>query len=252
MSGRHVWRNTGWYAGASFAEADAAHPAPLPTSFSALGDDVSSRSLTIGKYVSRSTAVELSLEAAETKLTTEFPVFCVPGLCSLVPLARRTTTLETDSESLEISAFHVGRLGRLQYALSGGVTSNETDATIDVVETPLLPIVPLPPLPPPFSVSPPPTGIVGGVGSRSAPSARRERYTLAGELFPTRALGVRLGYARWDGDESLDESYELGATWFFKRSIGAQVVLARTKSPTFPIATVDDADSVAVRLIGRL
>jgi hypothetical protein len=70
--------------------------------------------------------------------------------------------------------------------------------------------------------------------------------------FPTRALGVRLGYARWDGDESLDESYELGATWFFKRSIGAQVVLARTKSPTFPIATVDDADSVAVRLIGRL
>ena len=40
LSGRHVWRTTGWYAGASLAETDAADPASLPTSFSVLGDDV--------------------------------------------------------------------------------------------------------------------------------------------------------------------------------------------------------------------
>jgi hypothetical protein len=29
------------------------------------------------------------------------------------------------------------------------------------------------------------------------------------KTLPVDALGVRLGYARWDGDESLEASYEL-------------------------------------------
>lgn len=59
LSGRSVWRESGWYVGAAFAETDAAHPAPLPAQFSVLGDDLTTRSLTLGKYVARTTAVEL-------------------------------------------------------------------------------------------------------------------------------------------------------------------------------------------------
>ena len=49
LSGRHVWRTTGWYAGASLAETDASDAALLPTSSSVQGGDVSSRSLELGK-----------------------------------------------------------------------------------------------------------------------------------------------------------------------------------------------------------
>lgn len=66
LSGRHVWRDSGWYVGAALAETEAAHPAPLPTPFSVLGDDLTTRTLTLGKYVARSTAVELSAASAET------------------------------------------------------------------------------------------------------------------------------------------------------------------------------------------
>ena len=91
-----------------------------------------------------STALELSLEAAETSLTSEIPLFCAPRLCSFISPARITTTLETDLESIEVSALHVGRLGRLRYSLVGGITASEVTATIDIVSTPLtLPTVPL-------------------------------------------------------------------------------------------------------------
>jgi hypothetical protein len=250
LSGRYVWRSTGWYAGAAIAESDAADPAPLTTSFSVIGDDLSTRALTLGKYVGRATAVELSLEEADSTLTSSLQSFCFRGLCSFAPLVRLTTTLETESESLAISAQHVGSLGALEYSLAGGVSSNETDATLEVVETPLLPLPPFMfPQPPFFGVAA--GGVAAGVWPASVSVARRERYSLAGELFATDALGFRLGYARWHGDESLDESYELAATWFFKRRIGARVALARTKTD-LPIQTVQDVDAVTLQLIGRL
>ena len=253
LSGRHVWQTTGWYAGASLAEAATAKPALPPTSFSVLGDDLTTGSLELGKYVGPSTAVELSLEAAETSLTSEIPLFCTSVFCSINPPALLTTTLETDLESIEVSALHVGRLGRLRYSLAGGVTTSDLSATIDAVSTPLtLPTFPTAP------TQPSPIAIAGFVAvggyiglASSAVRERNERYALAGELFPTQGLGIRLGYARWDGDEPLDESYELGVTWFFRPSIGAQVVLSRTKSE-LPIATIRDADTVALQVIGRL
>ena len=250
LSGRHVWRTTGWYAGASLAETEAADPAPLSTS-SAWSATSAQRALELGKYVGPSTAVELSLEAAETSLTSDIPLSCVPPLCYVAP-ARITTTLETELESIEVSALHVGRLGRMRYSLTGGITTSEVTATIDVVATPLtLPTVPAL-MPTPVTI---PGGIVvGGVYSPLTPSSaseRNERYALAGELFPTQGLGIRLGYARWDGDEPLGERYELGTTWYFKPSIGAQVALSRAKSD-LPITTMRDVDTVALQLIGRL
>ncbi|HEY8519314.1 MAG TPA: hypothetical protein VIN61_04495 [Gammaproteobacteria bacterium] len=60
---------------------------------------------------------------------------------------------------------------------------------------------------------------------------------MAGELFPTAALGVRIGYARWDGDDALDKLYDVGVSWFFRRRIGVQVGWSQTDS-RLPIETV--------------
>ncbi len=46
-------------------------------------------------------------------------------------------------------------------------------------------------------------------GAFSSPSVRT--YSEAAELFPTRAIGVRLGYSRPDSDFDYD-SYSVGAT----------------------------------------
>ncbi len=218
---------------------------------------MSSRSLELGKYVGPSTAVELSLEAAETTLTSEIPLFCASVLCSPISSALITTTLETNLESIEVSALHVGRLGRMRYSLSGGITcqraqrhdrhrcngANAADASDGAGDRAGAPGRRL------RAASPWAASIAPWwrLGARE----RNERYALAGELFPTQGLGIRLGYARWDGDEPLGETYELGATWYFKPSIGAQVVMSRTKSE-LPISTVRDVDTVALQLIGRL
>ena len=247
LSGRHVWRTSGWYAGASLAESDAAHPAPLPATFNAVGDDLRSGALEVGKYVGPSTAVELSLEAAESSFTSELNLPCSTLFCAIISPVSVTTTLDADYENVGVSALHVGRLGRLQYSLAGGVTSNEALLEIETVISPPTTLAPARPLLPNVDL------LIGAVAAvpPSPTRQRSERYALAGELFPTQALGIRVGYARWDGDTSLDESYEVGATWFFKRRIGAQVVLARTKS-RLPVPTIRDSDTVTLQLIGRL
>jgi hypothetical protein len=258
LAGRYVWEASGWFAGAAYAVADAADPAPLPSSFSVLGDDFHTRAVTVGKYVRATTAVELSLEKAEASLTASLPLFCTAGLCSLTPRSVFTSTLDTDSDSVSISAQHVGDLGRLKYALAGGVASNQTASRTRNVE---IPVVPPPPVAFPQTPFGPALGgnllVVGVVGaggfvpSTRESKSRRERYSLSGELFPTKALGIRLGYARWDGRETLDERYELAASWFFKPGIGARVAFAKTRTD-LPVVTVQDVDDVSLQLIGRL
>lgn len=248
LSGRYVSDDAGWYVGASLAEADAAHPAPLPTSFDVLGDDLRSRSVSLGKYLGRATAIELSLEAADASLRSELFLPCSGLFCTVLSPATITMTLETEVETAQVSALHVGRLGKMHYSLSGGVASNKADATREVVVTP----APAPsPLPPPILSPPFAGGIAVPSPSLFTSSERRERYELVGELFPTQALGLRVGFARWDGAPALDERYELGATWFFKRRIGAEVVFARATTG-LPISTALDVDTATLRFIGRL
>jgi hypothetical protein len=245
VSGRHVWPTGGWYAGGAFAEADAAHPAPIATSFSALGDELTERSVTLGKYVARSTTVELSLEAATATFTSELFQPCTGLLCTLVPPARITTVIDTDVDSVGVAAVHVGRLGRFDYALAGGITRSELDARIEITPTPLT--AQLPRLPPGLAAIRPVGGVVG-LFSPAVSSSQSDRYSLAAELFPTRALGIRVSYAGFDGDDLIDGSYALDATWFFRRNIGARLGLSRTKSEL----QLQDVEAVGLQLIGRL
>ncbi len=247
LSGRHVWRDSGWYVGAALAQADAAHPAPLSSAFSLLGDDLTTRSLTLGKYVARSTAVELAAVSADTTLTSELPLFCRAGACSLRPIAQLRSTYETTLDSVELSARHIGRFGRFTYSLSGGVTASESDFSGEVVETPLEPVPPLFPISQSI-IEPGPSGAIVHVTSGAS---RAQRYALGGELYPTPALGVYVDYVRWDGDDSRDARYDVGATWFFRRRVGVQLGWSKTDSH-LPIVTVTNVEAVTLQLIGRL
>jgi hypothetical protein len=234
LSGRYVFGDAGWFVGAGLAEADAAHPAPLSTSFSMLGDELETRSVSFGRYLGRATTITLALENAEASIRSVVPVPCF--LCTLFQPSTIMLTRESEDENVGLSARHVGRLGRMQYSLSGGIAASRAEATTDIVITQATP-------------NPPFFAIAGGF--EPSFSERRDRYELVGELFSTQALGIRVGYARWDGEPALDDSYELGATWFFRRNVGAELVLTRTDSG-LPIRTVLDVDTVGLRFIGRL
>jgi hypothetical protein len=245
VSGRHVWRMGGWYAGGAFAEADAAHPAPLSTSLSVLGDELTTRSVTFGKYVTRSTTVELSLEAATASLASELFLPCTGLLCTLVPPSRIATVIDTEVDNAGVAAVHVGRLGRFDYALAAGITHSQVETSIETTRTPL---VVQPPRLPPVLVSTQPVGGAVGLFSPAVSSLHSDRYSLAAELFPTRALGIRVSYAGFDGEDTTDAGYDLAATWFFRRNIGARLVLSRTKSAL----QLGDVDAVGLQLMGRL
>lgn len=166
-----------------------------------------------GRYLGRNTTLELGLGRSEqrTSLACLGPPFCTTGAIELT----------TDSVGLEV--FHVRRFRSLTYALQGSVSERDTDVEIS---SPLIPLI----------------------GTSSDPGVRT--YSVAAELFPTRTLGVRVGYSRPDRDFDVD-SYDMGATWFFKPRVAVQVALSTSK--------VDDAppgrgrfESTAVRFIGRL
>lgn len=248
LSGRHVWRNTGWYAGAALAEREMDQPSAVATART-VGDDLLHRSLELGKYLGPATTIQLSLDSARTKVSSELGFYCAVG-CSYSSIGQYTATLESEVEGIGVSALHVGRLGRMRYSLSGGITSSRAEATIEITQNaPLFPTTPTRP----SGVGLQPAGGVAVSSLFAAPSSadRRERWALGGELFPTPTIGVRLGYARSDGDAPRIESYELGATWFFLRGIGAGVALTRAKSG-LSFVTADDVDAVALRLVGRL
>jgi hypothetical protein len=249
LSVRYVWPTSGWYVGAGIASTDDAAPAPLSSTFTVTGDDVRSRSVTIGKYVLRSTTVDLTLDAARTGFRSVLPISCSTFFCPVGPPGEIVSTLDAELDSVSVSAMHVARLGRFQYSLSGGVTSNVTDIVTEIIFAPASATR----IPPPPVASTPFTGaFAGGIAaSDSRVRQRRERYALAGEIYPTPALGIRVGYARYGGDQVLDEDVELGATWFFRRKIGARITLARARTD-LPIATVNDVDTATLAIIGRL
>jgi hypothetical protein len=77
-------------------------------------------------------------------------------------------------------------------------------------------------------------------------------YSVAGELFPTNRLGIRLGYSRPDGEGADAESYDVGATWFFKPRVAVQFTLSRTSLDGVPLGAIHHSDSTGIRFIGRL
>lgn len=209
LNGAYVLPAQKWYVGADYTETSADD-----TGFFSRSES-KGYGVEAGRYLGGSTTLELGLGRFEQ--SSETPAACPPTVCFGTPLDADTTT---DSVSLEV--FHVRRFRSLTYSLQASVSRGEqqTDIRSSVTSLPLA------------------SG--GRVPVRT--------YSVAGELFPTKALGVRLGYTQIESAGYRGDSYDAATTWFFKPRFAIQVGLSRASLELGP----DKSDGATVRFIGRL
>jgi hypothetical protein len=242
LAGRKIWRDSGWFVGGAYDSSDTELSGP---SVSATQSELEGYGIVAGKYVAATTALELGVRTAD--LGTEFGS---SAICSFVQCITGTT-LTTDSMSLD--ALHVGRLGAVSYAVSGGVLASEADLRVHSVPAP--------------ATSPGLRALINFSGSVAAftpvsaasvlndgllPFERRYAYSASGEVFPTPRIGVRLGYVRWDGDPLLDDGYDVAASWFFRDHVAVRFHYARTNRDNAFFGDLPESNAITMTLLGRL
>lgn len=242
VTGRYVWRQSGWYAGGGLDSADGEQGSAQSPNLT----DVRGYRATAGKYLGESTSLELTFGTAETEVD-QAPSF----VCSVFVIGC-ITEIETQADDLTLRAFHVGRLGRMRYSLDGSVTTTEIDIDLRTAPPPAPPPSPFPTTPVPnfgggvvFIAVPVPPSTVG-----PTQFADFETYSLAAELFPTPRLGVRVGYVSWRDNPEQDEGYDVTATWFFVPRVAARVSLAHIVRRSF-FTEIPDSRTGALEIIGR-
>ena len=211
LRGTYVLAAAQWYVGASYAKSNEGFSSPFYSP-----SDPKSYDVLAGRYLGANTTLELGFGRAERDFETVLP--CpFAGPCTAVPLSVETTT---DSVGLEV--FHVRQFRSLTYSLQGRVSQSDADEDVSPGT--------------PFPLADGDPWLV---------------YSVAGELYPTDRLGVRVGYSRPAGVGNDSDSYDVAATWFFKPRIAVQFALGRSMIDGAP-AGLGESDSAAVRLIGRL
>ncbi len=235
-SGRYVLPAKNWYTGGRYLETDRSiAPGGLLTD-----DEMHGATLFAGHYFGIATTLELSFDRAvdESQGT---GIACISNqfCAAVVPQSMQQTR-----DTATLGVLHLRRFRSLTYTLAGSVADSSGQAVIHsgAFEFPL-PSSLFPPgvvffRPPVFTV-PAHTTKVG--------LDRYLIYSVAGELFPTRKLGVRLGYAGWDGSSTLDYAYDVAATWFVSRNVGLRFALGRQHAH----AALDDTDIAFVQATGR-
>jgi hypothetical protein len=139
----------------------------------------------------------------------------------------------------------------LTYSLSGRVSQSSAHLELP---PPAIIIVSPPPVfvpPPVLTPSPgtPPGGFVAALPDEIS-LGRVNVYSVGTELFPTAKIGVRIGYASFDGDDSFDASqyaYDVGVSWFITHHVGLRFGFARQEPEDGDFRT----DTASLRMIGR-
>jgi hypothetical protein len=236
VSGRYVLPAKKWYAGGRYAQTDRdIEPGSLLTDAERHGANAFA-----GRYLGAATTLDLSLDRAVdetqgTGIACINLVFCAAVVPQSISQTRDTATL---------SVLHMRRFRSLTYTLAGSVADSSGQAVIHSGSFDFsLPSSLFPPgvvfLRPPVIKVPAHTTEVG--------LDRYLIYSVGAELFPSRKLGVRVGYAGWDDSSTLDYAYDVAATWFVSRNIGLRFVLGRQHAH----ANLDDTDVAAVQATGR-
>lgn len=217
LNGAYVLPGKKWYFGASYTSADLDGVVQPVTR-----SDEKGYGILAGRYLGASTTLALGLDRSEHTLESSLCPAAAPCPPFVLPYSEETTT---DSMSLDV--FHVRRFRSLTYSLQGSVSQAEADFDIS---SPLPSLVP----------------------ATSGDGPTRRVYSVAGELFPTNRLGFSLGFSRPDGELVPDaESYDVGASWFFKPRVAVQFTLSRTSIDLGQFGS-SHSDGAGIRLIGRL
>jgi hypothetical protein len=242
LSGRYVWRESGWFVGGAAQTADlddSTFTVPPRTdfrSYRAFG----------GKYLTPRTSLELSLRASTT--ATDYPFTPV---CALFAGCIDDTKVAADE--IALSAMHVGTVGELTYTVSGSLATR--DATLDYTLVQPTTVVPRPQ----FGLNLRPAGGVAILPIPVPLTSRQDvelgdvdTYSVASEFFPTRRVSARVGYTRWTNDRLRERGYELGVTWYFSRHAGLRVGVSRITNDLSPSTGLDHIDMATLQIIGRL
>jgi hypothetical protein len=239
VSGRYVLPAKNWYAGAQYSQTDLGTPRIL------MGTDADMHGATMfaGRYVGPETTLELALNRDVTDAQGTGVICVLNEYCaSIVPQSTRQT-----EDTATLSAQHVQHFGSWTYSLSGSVSDTSGELAIHSASFQL----------PVFSPVLP-SGVVfqGGVPYVTVPAStvkigldRFLVYGLAGEVFPTRKLGVRLGYTHWDDADLLDYAYDVAASWFVTRKVDLRFAFGRQRAHSF--ADFRETDVASLQATGR-
>lgn len=238
VSGRYVLPGSGWYAGGSYHAGDADPP---PSQIAVRSIDIEGYSVGFGKYLGAATTIGLAWDSTERETQFSDSVCAFP-IC--LPVGKQALTVEEAS----LRAMHVGTVGGLTWSVAANVASRRAD--IELAPAPRVELSPRPGVPPfdfvvryPGAIVAPPTPSTPAIG-------RSRRYAGAFEVFPTASLGIRAGYARWDGNRAIDDTYEVSVDWFFVRNVNARLGFVRTNHDT-PVEEWSETDTISLTLGGR-
>jgi hypothetical protein len=237
IAGRYVLPASGWFAGASLYRADVDFP---PSTLTARDEEIETDALFFGKYLSDALSLDFTWRSSTSKRRSAPLTSCQLPLLCFGPIDSDTTY-----EEYEARVFFVATPRRMTYTLAGRVTSNHAAVRLGPIVT-AVPTLPFPSLPP--------LTYGGIVFINALPSpfslGRRRIYALAGELFPTRKLGVRLAYQRWDGDPITEERWDASTTWFFRRDFALRFAYGTTHQAA-PIPRLSKIETAELALVGR-
>jgi hypothetical protein len=205
-----------WYIGANYSKSEG-DDTPTETRSDPKGYRVDA-----GVYLGANTTLELGVAQSKQRVESFFGCPAPPA-----PPCGPSLAVETTTDAVGFEVFHLRRFRSLTYSLQGSVSESEPETEVSGL--------------PPFTLT---------LTSRDGPSSRR--YAVAGELFPTDRLGVRLGYSTSDVDgfDVDTDNYDVTATWFFKPRVAMELSLGRS---TISGASVSgESESAQIRFTGRL
>jgi hypothetical protein len=167
--------------------------------------------LIAGKYLGPRTTLELAVDTLKQSIGTSLTCFTQP--CPTGSIRTNTTSL---------SFVHVRDFHSLTYALSGGFTRQEVPTTeVNATSLPLLSVLGVEPV---------------------------RTYSIETALYPTKNLGVHVGYDTTAGAFESD-GYSIGARWFVRRNLAFELSLSNSDLDV--PSPYDQRETRSFRIIGR-
>ena len=242
IAARYVWPDSGWFVGGRAERSDSrftieSQSRELP------GSDQETAELGFGKYILPSTTMELTLMSIISTSKPEELVCASMYVCS----ASIGSEIVTDDVSLSLR--HVGRVAAMAYSLSalGGASDSRSRGLFPSLATSGGAVAPAPGLVQElreyFETYPEP----------ELPS--RQLDAIWGDIFPTRALGIGLGYSRTELDVAGAPDtgqVHVSTRWFIRRNVALNLSVSHRRREGMSGQRRRETDSLFVLILGRL
>ena len=242
IAARYVWPDSGWFVGGRAERSDSRFTIES-LGVESSGSDREAAELGFGKYVLPSTTMEVTLMSITGTYEPEDIVCESMYRCSV------SVGSEVVTDDVSLSVRHVGRLASIPYSLSAlaGASDLRTRWSFPSLATSGGAVAPAPELVQAFRES-----------FETYPEPERDSwrlYAMRGDIFPTRALGIGLGYSRTEQDlEGVPDTGQVhvSARWFVRRNWAFALGVSHRRQEGSSGQRGRETDSVSVLVMGRL